>query len=124
MIKAFYFVFVLFISFACQQPTSGTIDANKLKELQSSGVPIVDIRTPEEYNSGHIAGAILIDFRSPDFLQKMNEFEKNEPLVIHCASGGRSGKAFSLLENAGFVEVYDYSGGFSDWKRKGEEIEK
>ena len=48
----------------------------------------------------------------------------DDPIVIHCASGGRSQKASDMLKEAGFKKVYDYSGGFTDWKAKGLEIEQ
>lgn len=121
--RAFYFAIVLLFCLGCQQQGIISIDAEKLTELQSDGILVVDIRTPEEYNQGHIPGVKLINFRDNDFLAQMNELDKSKPVIIHCARGGRSGNAANQLIKAGFTTIYDYSGGFNDWKAKGLEIE-
>ena len=100
------------------------IDSDRLLELKDSGVKVVDIRTQKEFDQGHIPDVIHISFNDPDFLTKMSKLNKQEPVIIHCAKGGRSQKAGDLLEQAGFDLIYDYSGGFVDWKSKGLEIEK
>ena len=125
MIRTIYSVAILFTSLACQDPNSTKISANELKELQAEGVVVVDIRTAKEYRAGHIPGVSSnIDYLQEDFLSQMERFEKSAPIIIHCARGGRSGKASALLMEAGFVKIYDYVGGFSDWEKRGEEIEK
>ena len=112
---------------SCQSITQEKVElinANQLKELQSEGIIVVDIRTPGEYLDGHIPNVPNVDFRGVDFLEKMTKYDKTQPIIIHCASGGRSQNAASKLLENGFVKVYDYSGGFSDWKSKGEQIEQ
>lgn len=113
--------------FACQAVTQQQIekiDADQLKTLQQQGVEVIDVRTPEEYSEGHIPNAPNIDFRNDNFIKEISLKEKDSPIVIHCASGGRSKAAASQLIAIGFTKVYDYSGGFSDWKGRGEAIEK
>lgn len=125
MIRTFYSFFILVLFLSCQQAGSSTIDADKLKGLQKDGVIIVDVRTEKEYADGHIVGVKHnINFLSNDFLTKMEDFDKSKPIIIHCARGGRSGKAAATLKEAGFLEIYDYVGGFNDWKARGEKIEK
>ncbi|WP_436516272.1 rhodanese-like domain-containing protein [Ekhidna sp. To15] len=123
MIRSVYFLLVLFSCSSAEQQGIEQIDAQKLLELQESGFQVVDIRTKREYDQGHIPGVLHIDYLSNDFMQKMEGQDKSTPLIIHCASGGRSGKAASALQKAGFKLIYDYSGGFSDWKSKGLEVE-
>lgn len=123
MIRSIYFLLILFSCSSQEQGTIEKIDAEKLIELQTSGIEVIDVRTKNEYDQGHIPGVLLVDFLSSDFMQKMEARDKSVPIIIHCAVGGRSGKAASMLQNAGFKKVYDYSGGFSDWKSKGLEIE-
>ena len=120
-------IFISVLSTAICQPSGvKSIDADKLIELQSEGVVLIDIRTPEEYTSGHIPSvAYNIDFLNDDFLKNMEEaVDKNQPIVIHCESGGRSKRAAFALEKAGYTRVYDYRGGFADWGARGEAIEK
>lgn len=100
------------------------INAQRLKELQSQGIEIIDIRTNGEYQDGHIPGVPNIDFMSSDFDGLISKKDKEKPLIIHCASGGRSKRASEKLLALGFSKIYDYSDGFSDWKKRGEMIEK
>lgn len=106
-----------------EQQTPEVISAEKLIELKEDGVKVVDIRTKEEYDQGHLPEVIHIDFLEDGFLERMKKEGVSEPVIIHCASGGRSAKAAKMLKEAGFKQVYDYTGGFKDWSSKGFEIE-
>lgn len=119
-----YFLFVMFSCVSAGQQTFEEISAERLIELQREGVKVIDIRTKGEYDKGHIPKVLHIDFLKDGFLVRMKEQGLKEPIVIHCASGGRSGKATKMLKEAGFSKVYDYSGGFNDWVSKGLEVEK
>ncbi len=125
MIRTIYSTVILIILLACQQVDATKITAEELKDLQSQGVVVVDIRTEKEYAAGHIPGVSNnIDYTQEDFLRNMDVFDKSKPIVIHCARGGRSGKASILLQEAGFLKIFDYVGGFNDWKKRGESIAK
>jgi len=125
MIRLFHYFVVLFVLLSCKQTNPHQINADELKELQKEGIVVIDIRTKEEYQAGHIPGVqVNIDYLKSDFLEQMKKaLNKGEPVIIHCARGGRSGKATKLLREEGFT-VYDYTGGFSDWKTRGEKVEK
>ncbi len=122
--KLIYFIFVLFACQSVQKENIESITADQLKEFQKQGLEVVDIRTPKEYASGHIPKVPNIDFMDSNFSALIGSKNMNEPIVIHCASGGRSKSAANQLIELGFIKVYDYSGGFSDWKKRGEEVEK
>lgn len=122
--KLIYLIFVLFACQSTQQENIESITADQLKELQKQGIEVVDIRTPNEYTAGHIPKVPNIDFMGSEFSALIGSKNKNQPIVIHCASGGRSKSAADQLIELGFIKVYDYSGGFSDWKKRGEEVEK
>ncbi|MEQ8906558.1 rhodanese-like domain-containing protein [Ekhidna sp.] len=122
--RTIYFLFVLLGCSTVSQEPIEIINAEKLISLKGRGVTVIDIRTPNEYENGHIPGVIHLDFMQSGFLDKIKEQKLNEPVIIHCASGGRSGKAAKMMKEAGFKKIYDYSGGFSDWKKKGLEIEQ
>jgi rhodanese-related sulfurtransferase len=124
MKQAIYFLFVLIGCSTASQDAIEVIDSEKLISLEKQGIVIIDIRTINEYENGHIPEVVHIDFMQNDFIDKIKEQNMDEPVIIYCASGGRSGKASKLMMEAGFKKIYDYSGGFSDWKRKGLEIEK
>ncbi len=124
MIRTLYFLILIYSCSSDFQDSIEVIEANKLSELKANGVLVVDIRTQQEYDQGHISGVEHVDFFRADFMEAMAQFDKNKPMIIHCAKGGRSEKAALKLKEAGFVKIYDYNGGFSDWKLRGLEIEK
>ncbi|UPT68075.1 MAG: rhodanese-like domain-containing protein [Sphingobacteriales bacterium JAD_PAG50586_3] len=77
-------------------------------ELMAKGAVIVDVRTKAEYQGGHIKGSINIPLQS---LQGgMGKLKKDKPVITCCASGMRSASAKSMLQSAGFVEVYNGGG--------------
>jgi rhodanese-related sulfurtransferase len=72
------------------------------------GALVVDVRTPEEYASGHFRAAKNIPVQS--LASRASELPKNRPLVLYCRSGARSASAKRLLESLGFGDVYDAGG--------------
>lgn len=84
--------------------------------IASKNVQLVDVRTPMEYNSGHIKSAINIDFfNASDFNTSFEKLDKNQPLYVYCRSGARSQKAARKLVSMGFKEIYDLRGGYNSW---------
>ena len=77
---------------------------------------LVDVRTPEEFKSGHIPGAINIDVQA--FGRRMNEIPQNKAVVLYCRSGNRSASAAGMLQRAGYTDIYDL-GGIGAWARAG-----
>ena len=69
---------------------------------------LLDVRSPMEFRSGHLAGAVNIDVQVLG--TRLAELPKDKPIVVYCQSGSRSGRAASALERAGFSEVYDLGG--------------
>ena len=76
---------------------------------------IVDVRTPEEYEQGAISESKLVDYRATDFKQKIQELEKDKPVLVYCARGGRSAKACAIMKELEFKELYDLDGGYTKW---------
>ena len=85
---------------------------------------VLDVRTPAEVAKGKLPQAAHIDFYKSDFNKQVEELDKNKPVYVYCAVGGRSGKAMSKMKAMGFKEVYNLAGGFNAWKKLGYEIEK
>lgn len=79
---------------------------------------LVDVRTPRECNNGIIEGAMMINIASPDYATKIQELDRDKPILVYCAVGGRSGRAARQLQAWGFKEVYDLQGGISAWNSK------
>lgn len=87
-------------------------------------VIVLDIRTPDEFKAGHIAGAKLIDFRAADFEKKLSELDKAKTYLVHCASGGRSTRSLETFKKLRFQSVVHLDGGFRAWEKAGQPVEK
>ena len=72
---------------------------------------VLDIRTPEEYDEGHIEGAQNLDFYDA-FEQSLLLLGKEKSYLIYCRSGNRSGEALELFRRHNFAKVYDLQGGY------------
>lgn len=96
------------------------VTAAEFNQIISEGNgQLIDIRTPAEYNMGHIKGAIMIDFYAPTFKSKLSELDKNKPVYIYCRSGNRTSHTVSLLQQLGFKEIINLQRGLIDWQRGG-----
>jgi rhodanese-related sulfurtransferase len=89
------------------------------QKITEPGVIIVDVRTPEEFASGHIEGALNIDFNSGNFANEITRLNPSETYAVYCRSGSRSGQAASIMHKAGFHDVSNLNGGVIDWTNAG-----
>lgn len=87
--------------------------AEKMKDEPGT---VLDVRTPQETAEGVIENAVIIDFYKDDFAQRMRELNKEKPVYVYCAKGGRSSDAAEMMKDAGFLKVYNLDGGMSAWK--------
>lgn len=104
-----------------EQPTqiSEDVEAEKFKTLVDSGAGLIlDVRTPDEYAGGNIAGSVNMDFNSADFETSLDTLDKTKPVYVYCQGGGRSGKAKNIMLEKGFTEVYNLVGGYGNWPYK------
>ena len=86
------------------------------KAISSNKIQLVDVRTPSEYNGGHIKKAINIDFfNASNFKSAFDKLDKNRPVYVYCRSGARSQTAARKLVGMGFTEIYDLRGGYNSW---------
>lgn len=87
---------------------------NFMENRDSDELTILDVRQPNEYESGHISGSKLIPL--PDLTERLHEIDPKKPTVVYCAIGGRSRVAAQMLAGKGFENVVNLSGGFKTWK--------
>ncbi len=81
---------------------------------------LLDVRTPEEFTSGYISGAVNIPLQELD--QRLSELPKDIDIVVYCRSGNRSAQAATILSNNGFNNVSDM-GGIIAWQQAGYYLE-
>lgn len=89
------------------------------RNIDNPNFVVLDVRTPGEFDSGHIENAILIDFRAEDFRQNLGDLDKSKTYLVHCRSGNRSGQALKIMQEFGFQSVYHINKGLRDWQEKG-----
>jgi len=85
-----------------------------IEEKPHGTVTILDVRQPSEYQAGHIAGAKLIPL--PEINDRKAEIDRDKPVLVYCAVGGRSRVASQMLSGGDFKEVYNLSGGYKAWQ--------
>ena len=92
------------------------LDYMDFKNQIVNNVQLIDVRTSEEFNAGHIEGAINIDFKNEEiFYRSFEKLDKSKPVYLYCRSGNRSKKSADILIELGFSKVYDLNGGFIEW---------
>jgi len=94
-----------------------TVDVKSFAEkLKSNKNPqLLDVRTPEEFNSEHIENATNVNWNSDDFITKSENYDKSKPIFVYCKVGGRSYQAATKLAELGFKEIYNLEGGIMKW---------
>lgn len=82
-------------------------------------IVVLDIRTPREFQRGHIPGAININFHARDFRARIAQLDPDRTYLMHCAAGGRSDATIAIMRNAGLPNVMHMGGGTVEWDRAG-----
>ncbi|MEM9077291.1 MAG: rhodanese-like domain-containing protein [Bacteroidota bacterium] len=113
---------VLAISISCKSSSAQEvvrIDGQYIMdEVIGKEVQLVDVRSQAEYKSGHIDDAVNMNVMDRKrFIQQIEALDKEEPVYLYCKSGVRSKNAAELLKKEGFSKIFDYSGGYDDWKK-------
>lgn len=120
-------IFLLIISFAVLSCTGQTsknvknIEAKVFAEkiAATPNAQILDVRTPEEFASGHIDNSANVNWNGNDFVAKAAALDKTKPVFVYCKSGGRSKQAAAKLEELGFTTIYELQGGMLKWDAAG-----
>jgi rhodanese-related sulfurtransferase len=81
------------------------------------GFVILDLRSPADYVSGHLEGAINLEYVSPfSFEKAVHNLDRSKRYLIYCYGGGRSAEAAILMEELGFDKIYDMTQGLNAWR--------
>lgn len=111
---------ITFVLFLVGCTSNGTrsyenITTDEAKSMMTKKeVDILDVRTPEEYQEGHIPKAVNLPLQ--DLENQVSTLDKNKTYVIVCRSGNRSGQASEILVSKGFSQIYNMEGGMLQWK--------
>ncbi len=114
-LNIFFFVFVPVLVQA-QERLSPKEFRKKLNN--STDALLLDIRTPQEIAKGYLKNAVFMDFYDSSFKEQVLTIDKDKPVFVYCAIGGRSWDAAKIMNELGFKNVYDLKGGIIVWKIK------
>ncbi len=79
---------------------------------------IIDVRTEEEFATGHIEGAVNVNLYDKNFANRLGYLDKSKPVYVYCKGGLRSAEAALQLQKLGFTNIYDLKGGIMAWGNK------
>ncbi len=123
-ITSYLFFIAMFSLASC---ANGQNSSDKYKKVEvaeymkmismDSTVQLVDVRTPEEFEAGHLDGAINIDFKNENFANNISVLDTSKTLYIYCRSGNRSGKSSVTFLEKGFPEIIDLMGGYLEYEK-------
>jgi rhodanese-related sulfurtransferase len=123
-------IFLIAVSAGCRAATSGGSPA-EIKQVsveqakraaEENNAQFIDVRTPEEYRSGHAPKAALFPLDALE--RELARLDRDKPVYVICQTGRRSQRGAEILQRAGFGEVYNVAGGTSAWTSAGFPVEK
>jgi rhodanese-related sulfurtransferase len=102
-------------------PTIDVLDAHNLiqQNINNPDFVILDVRTADEFNAGHIAGSINIDYTSAQFTADVSLLDKSKQYLVYCATGVRGAAATQIMVGLGFSNVQNMAGGITAWIQDG-----
>ncbi len=106
----------IYASMACSRPESKMPITDWDASYLDGDAVLVDVRTPAEYEEGHLEDALNVDFLDAGFTSRMQALDPSQTIYVYCKVGGRSAKAASLLDSLGFKKVVDLTGGYDAYK--------
>jgi rhodanese-related sulfurtransferase len=126
MRKLAYFLVLALALVACSSATeTGALETVSPQEAQAvidsapADLVVLDVRTPEEFDVGHLENAVNVDFYAADFPDQLGQLDKDVPYVLYCNSGNRSGETLDMMKDLGFSEVTEVDGGIQAWAAAG-----
>ncbi|RME22567.1 MAG: rhodanese-like domain-containing protein [Deltaproteobacteria bacterium] len=86
-------------------PAAPRIDGDTARSLLAAGAQLVDVRTPFEFRSGHLDGAVNIPV--DQLPRRLDGLDRQRPVVLYCRTGSRSRRAAGILARAGYTDIHD-----------------
>ena len=117
--------FSLLLVYSCQIFESteiSVISDAQFTEIQDTDYILVDVRTLEEYESGHIQDAKHFDFYSESFQKEILSLDKSSSIILYCRTQNRSTKTANYLKANGYKEITVIAGGITSWVKNGNDL--
>ena len=123
MIRILFFFLLLIYSCQIFESTEiNEISDAQFTEIKDSDYILVDVRTAEEYESGHIQNAVNFDFYSGSFQKEILSLDKSASIVLYCRTQNRSIKTANYLKENGYKEITVIEGGITSWVKNGNDL--
>jgi thioredoxin len=119
-VKSIIATLIIILSISCsnsQNFKSVNVETFKTTLENTNDVQLIDVRTEDEFNGGHIKNAKNISIASENWNSSIGNLDKTKPVLVYCLSGGRSKKAATELKELGFKEVIELDGGYLAWSK-------
>ncbi len=87
--------------------------------IKNDDAVVLDVRTQQEFEKGHLPQAKNVNYRAPDFETLIKQIDREGSFYVYCASGKRSSKAADFMAKEGFDEVYSLKNGILNWQKQG-----
>lgn len=115
------FFFLSFNSTVFAQNTSKTIPPVEFQDQLKTNTAaiILDVRTSEEFNAGHLDQAKNLNIYDTTFKEQIKKLDKTQPVYVYCKGGGRSANAVKQMQDLGFSTIYELKGGIMAWEQTG-----
>lgn len=81
----------------------------------SPGAILLDVRRPDEFEAGHLPGALNINIQGHEFHEQIEELDRDKDYFVYCHAGGRSAAACNFMQSLGFTKVHNMLGGITAW---------
>lgn len=87
--------------------------------VDADGTVVLDVRTPAEFETGHLPGARNLDSADPHLTERLGDLDRSAPYAVYCQSGNRSARVVQTMVGLGFTDVVDLAGGIGAWSAAG-----
>lgn len=111
---SFFLLLIILVLTACGNTGYKNVSTEDAKQLiDNNEIVVLDVRTPDEFQGGHIPNATLIPLQELE--NRLNEIDKGKTYLVVCRSGNRSAQASEILSSNGFENIYNMTGGMNNW---------
>jgi rhodanese-related sulfurtransferase len=121
--RRFWSAFVV-LAVAAGALAAGTVkdltveESRQLLERQGGTLVVLDVRTPEEFDGGHLQGATNINVMAPDFEGRVSTLDRGKDYLVYCRTGNRSARAVQAMARLGFTKIHHMTEGIVGWQTK------
>lgn len=119
MKKQFLALLVILVLSNVMTSAQNKIEVNSIQSLEliqkNNKIVVLDVRTPDEFELGHVKGAQNIDIYQQDFYVKLSKLDKTKTYLVYCRTNRRSGNAVNFMIQNGFKTAYQMMDGFNGW---------